>query len=217
MKYKTIILSLIASFGWALSATAQNPYAKADGTFISLSGTIVSTTPSAFELDYGKGMVTVEMDDWDWYGDAYGLLPDDDVTVYGYVDDDLFETTTIEASSVWVKDLNTFFYASGADEEDAYTMVWYDYNYSATGTVSAVQPDIREFTIDTGTRKISVDTWQLGYNPLDDQGFLQIKPGDRVTVYGDFDLSAFDEREISAETLVKHQFDAGKSQEYAQK
>lgn len=185
-----------------------------------MSGTVTSSTPSSFVLDYGEGLVTVEMDDWDWYGDAYGILPEDEVTVYGYVDDDLYETTSIEASSVWVEDLNTYFYASGADEEGVgevkyypyISTVWYDYDYTVTGKVTSVNETIREFTIDTGTREISVDTLRLGYNPLDDEGFLKIEEGDRVTVYGDLDLDAFDEREISAEALVKLQDDVGKNE-----
>ena len=39
------------------------------------------------------------------------------MTVYGRVDDDLYETTTIEASSIYDQDLGTYFYASAADEE----------------------------------------------------------------------------------------------------
>lgn len=219
MKVTHTAISLIAGLSLALSASAQDPYEKADDSYISLSGTVASSTASSFVLDYGEGLVTVEMDDWDWYGDAYGILPEDEVTVYGYVDDDFYETTSIEASSVWVEDLNTYFYASGADEEGVgevknypyISTVWYDYDYTATGIVTSVSKPIREFTIDTGTRKISVDTWQLGYNPLDDEGFLKIEKGDRVTVYGDLDLSVFDEREISAEALVKLQDDAGKN------
>ncbi|HKK18101.1 MAG TPA: hypothetical protein VJ952_05410 [Opitutales bacterium] len=215
MKITSTLISLFAGLAFALTASAQNPYAKADGSYISLSGTVVSSDADSFVLDYGEGLVTVEMDDWDWYGDAWGIIADDDVTVYGYVDDDFYETTSIEASSVWVEDLNTYFYASGADEEGSpvtpvYYTTWYDYDYTVTGNVTSVTG--REFTVDTGTRKVSVDTWQLGYNPLDDQGYLKIEKGDKVTVYGDLDLSVFDEREISAEAIVKLQDDVGKSE-----
>ena len=199
----TTALSILSGLLLAANASAQDPYEKADGSYISLSGTVTSSTPSSFVLDYGEGLVTVKMDDWDWYGDAYGILPEDDVTVYGYVDDDLYETTTIEASSVYVEDINTYYYASGADEEStAYvSTTWYDYDYTVTGVVDSVSG--REFTVDTGTRQMTVDTWQLGYNPLDEEGFLKIEKGDRVTVYGDLDLDVFGDREISAEAIVK--------------
>ena len=199
----TTALSILSGLLLAANVSAQDPYEKPDGSYISLSGTVTSSTPSSFVLDYGEGLVTVEMDDWDWYGDAYGILPEDDVTVYGYVDDDLYETTTIEASSVYVEDINTYYYASGADEEStAYvSTTWYDYDYTVTGVVDSVSG--REFTVDTGTRQMTVDTWQLGYNPLDDEGFLKIEKGDRVTVYGDLDMDVFGDREISAEAVVK--------------
>lgn len=185
-----------------------DPYEQPDGSYISLSGTVVAATPSQFSLDYGEGMVVVEMDDWDWYADGWGILEDDNVTVYGFVDDDFYETTTIEASSVYVEDLNTYFYASGADEESTAATVtaFYDYDFEVTGEVTATMG--REFTLDTGTRSISIDTWQLGYNPLDDQGFLKIEEGDRVTVFGDLDKMLFDEREISAEAIIKLEDDS---------
>ena len=105
-----------------LSAPAlatQNPYNAPDDTWISLSGTAVETGPSSFWLDYGNGTVLVEMDDFGWYEkEGVGLLDGDKVTVYGEVDDDLFETASIEASSVYVQDLGSYFYASAADEEN---------------------------------------------------------------------------------------------------
>ena len=203
-----ILLSIFSGVLLTAYASAEDPYEMADGSYISLSGTVTSSTLDSFILDYGEGLVTVEMDDWDWYGDAYGILPEDEVAVYGYVDDDFYETTSIEASSVYVKDLNTYYYASGADEEStAYvSTTWYDYDYTVTGIVDSVNG--REFTVDTGTRQMTVDTWQLGFNPLDDEGFLKIEKGDRVTVYGDLDMNVFDDREISAETIVKLESDA---------
>lgn len=194
-----------------LSVHAEDPYEKADDSFITLSGEVASATPSAFVLDYGEGLVTVEMDDWDWYADGYGILPEDEVTVYGYVNDDFYETTSIEASSVYVEDLNTYFYASGADEESvaAYTTAIYDLDFEITGTVTEV--DGREFKVDTGNRTITVDTWQLGFNPLDEQGFLKIDVGDRVTVFGDLDRDIFDRRELSAESVIKLQEDQKQS------
>lgn len=204
---KTKAIFILACLGITLNGFAQDPYLKANNSYISLSGTVTSSGAESFILDYGEGLVTVEMDDWDWYGEAYSLLPDDEVVVYGFVDDDFFETTTIEASSVYVKDLNTYFYASGADEESNgfIPTTFYDFDFSVTGKVSAVNG--REFTVDTGTRKINVDTWQLGYDPLDDQGFLKVKTGDRVTVQGDMDRDLFGKNEISAEAIVKLQSD----------
>lgn len=207
---KTTLSGILALAATALMASAEDPYTQPDGSYVSLSGTVTSASPDSFILDYGEGLVTVEMDDWDWYPDGYGILENDDVKVYGFVDDDFYETTTIEASSVFVEDIDTYFYASGADEESAEvtSTVFYDYDYVVTGEVTSVEG--REFTLDVGDRKTTVDTWQLGFNPLDNEGYLKVDEGDRVTVYGDLDFEVFDGREISAEAIVKLQADEGK-------
>ncbi len=195
-------------------AMAKNPYLKPDNSWITLNGTVVTAGTDSFELDYGEGIVTVEMDDWDWYGDAHGILSGDQVTVYGMVDDDLYETTSIEASSVYVKDLNTFFYASAADEEDVvlpvFSTVYVDADLQLSGKVT--QTSGREFTIDTGKRKITVNTSQMLYNPMDNRGYQKIRKGDRVQVTGDLDIDLFEEKEIMAETIITLEKDKKRSE-----
>ncbi len=203
----------------ALSAQAQNPRAKPDESWVSLSGIVASAQADSFMLDYGSGLITVEMDDWDWYGDAYGLLEGDDVTVYGRVDDGLFENTTIEASSVYVEDLNSYFYANPADEEGDYP---YTYAYATlpvvtagidyTGMVESV--DGREFTLDTGSREVRVDTADMTYNPMDNQGYQKIEQGDVVRVSGVLDDDLFESRELMASSIITLVEDTGRSDNY---
>ena len=83
----------------SLPAVAQNPYLQPDDTWITISGKVESVSPNQFELDYGSGTVTVEMDDGDRDADAYKIYNGDEVTVTGLIDDDFYEVTTIEASS----------------------------------------------------------------------------------------------------------------------
>lgn len=187
-------------------ARAENPYAEADDSWISVSGTVVSTELGSFLLDYGEGMITVEFDDWTWYDDNHAILAGDDVTVYGIVDDDLYETRTIEASSVYVEGLNTYYYASPADEEEI-PHSWYAVvpgldgeQMSISGEVTRV--DGREFTIDTGLRSMTVDTIAMPYNPMDENGFQKIETGDWVSVRGQIDLDVFEQREIIADSIV---------------
>lgn len=202
LKTSAVLLALavaIPTMTWA-----QDPAAKPDGSWISISGEVTSATDNAFVLDYGEGLITVEMDDWDWYEEGKALIAGDNVTVYGRVDDDLYETATIEASSVYVKNLNTYFYASAADEEDAaFTIVttplvvaWMD----LTGTVTSVEG--REFTLDTGNRQIRVDTSSMVYNPMDDEGFQKIKEGDQVKVSGKMDYDLFEKKELMADSII---------------
>jgi hypothetical protein len=128
------------------------------------------------------------------------------VTVYGAVDDDLYEAATIEASSVYVENLNTYFYASAADEEafDAFYMMSPVEVGSMTlvGTVEEVSPEVGEFVIDSETRQVSVDVDPLLYDPLDDQGFQQIEVGDRVSVTGIVDYEMLDGHEFDATQVV---------------
>lgn len=205
------VASLVgAASAIALSAPATAQVTdKPDGSWISLSGQVAAHTPSAFTLDYGEGTITVETDDWDSIGDAWAINEGDNVTVFGRVDDGLYQNRRIEAGSVYVEDLDTMITApSPVDEEDTlpvtytYLSVPADYDLQVVGTVTSVTG--REFTIDTGDRKVSVDTMQMGYNPLDDVGTVQIEEGDFVSVSGDLDLSVFDEAEISAETIISY-------------
>ena len=172
-------------------------------SWINLTGKVVSAGPDSFLLDYGKGNITVEMDDWDWYGEGKTIKAGDDVVVTGRVDDDLFQARRIEASSVYVRNLGTFFYANGGDEEDwvhgivvtpVATMV------EATGKVTAVEG--REFTLGSGANAIRIDTARLANNPLDDTGYQKVKVGDRVHVWGDLDLDAGERGEVMAKGVV---------------
>ena len=188
-----------------ITAVSQqpNPYAKANDSWITISGTVKSAGPSSFELDYGKGTVTVEIDDWDWYAEGYKLLKGDKVRVYGFIDDDLYETTKIEASSVYVQNLGTYFFASGLDEEDPYVPYSFDLDpltTVVTGTVTGVSG--RTFTIDTGPRQLKVDTTGMANNPLDKEGFQQIKQGDRVSVTGRMVDTLFSKKELQATSVV---------------
>ncbi len=194
----------------ATAAGAQDPYLAADGTWISLTGTVAETDRESFRLDYGEGLITVEMDGWDWYGDAAGALEGDRVTVSGRIDDDFLEQRTIEASSVYVKGLSRYYHASAADEEGA--MVSHPVQFpvdpgvgdatwlTVTGTV--VEIDGREFTLGRDTAALRVNTIAMPYDPLDDVGPQQIAVGDRVSVSGRLDLDLFESAEMLATSVI---------------
>ncbi len=201
---RTILTTTALGIGLTTAAAAApNPYAKEDRSWISIRGTVGAVTADAFELDYGEGFVTVEMDDFAPDADGYKLLEGDEVTVYGRIDDDTFETTSIEASSVWVQGLNTYFFANSADEEElpaVVTLHTIDYDLKLTGTIHDV--DGSEFTLDTGRREMRVDTDELGYDPFDDEGYQKLDKGDRVSVTGNINNDWWDSRELMAETIV---------------
>lgn len=174
----------------APATPAARVAAATDDSRISLAGTVVSTKPDSFLLDIGRHNVTVEMDDWDWFKEGKALKRGDRVVVSGRVDDDLWETKKIEASSVYVQNLGVTFYASGADEEDlASALVLVNPVTSASGTVTSVEG--QEFTIGSANGPVRVDMTKLSVRPV-------LKVGDRVNAWGDLDVDAREKLELMA-------------------
>ena len=188
-------------------ADSENPYSKPDNSWITISGTVKSVRADAFTLDYGDGLVTVEMDDGDRDADGYKLLAGDEVTVSGIVDDDLFESTSIEAATVFVADLGTTFYSSAFDDETFESMAYWDpvpdtgHSVTVRGTVTAVTDE--SFLLSSGDRRLLVDVDEMPYNPLDDEGYQRIRVGDKVKVSGDVDSELFTARLIVADSVIK--------------
>lgn len=205
---RKLLISMAVALGATVSASAlaQDPASKPDDSWLSLTGTVTSTTADSFKLDYGDGIITVEMDDWDNYSEAFPLVDGDEVTVYGEVDNDLYESAKVEASSVYVDDLNSFFYASTADEEELGDWVVDvdseigDLTY--IGEVETVSPVTDSFTIDTGVSELTVDTSAMLYDPLDSEGFQTIEAGDRVSIEGDIDSDFIGNNDLVAESII---------------
>lgn len=206
---KRLLASVAAMALFAIPLAAQdamekNPYAEANHTWIILDGTVQDVTADAFTLDYGDGLVTVEFDDGDRDADAYKLVTGDKVRVSGVIDDDLWETTSIEAASVYVENLDTYFYASSVDEEDVYLV--YDSPVIAASTVlDGMVTEVNDdtFEIHTGTRTIEVHVGNMPYNPIDAVGYQRIDVGDRVSVRGEMDSEFWDvDPEIEAVSVT---------------
>lgn len=201
--------ALITPLGFLLLSTpalAQDPlYMEPDDTFITLSGTVESVDPDRFELDYGQGSITVEMDDGDRDADSYDMLEGDNVSVSGYIDTDFYDETTLDASSVYVEDIDTYFFAADVDEQDrSYTL---DYetpmDFASTnlqGVVSEVGTD--DFTINTGDLSITIEMDAMSHDPLDDEGYQQIEEGDIVSVRGHVDIDLFENHTFEADSVT---------------
>lgn len=186
-----------------LSALAQEPDPRrmSDRTWMSLSGDVVSAEEDSFELDYGGGVVTIEMDRWNWYQEGLQLPEGEYVTVYAYVDDDVFNRNLIEANSIYVPGLDSFFFAAGADEETSTIVAWVPNDQTVVnGTVMSIGED--GFTVDTGLHTLTISTAQLGYDPFDDEGYQKIEVGDRVAAIGELDKDFFEEREFEASRIT---------------
>ncbi|MBO6635487.1 hypothetical protein [Parvibaculum sp.] len=186
------------------------PNLQQDDKWLSLSGNVVDVEGSIFTLDYGEGLVTVEMDDWDWYDETGSLMPGESVVVYGEVDNDLFEQATIEASSVYVSNRNTYYYANAADEETPViaSPVWVGtpaIDYPGTSvTVSGTVTDVngRNVTVDAGGANLTVDTSALYYNPVDDVGIPKVDEGDLIQANGQMEAGLFENRQLKANSIT---------------
>lgn len=195
-----VFMALTSASG--LSAE-PNPYALVDESWISISGEVQFLQPDSFTLDYGDGSVIVEMDDGDRDADAYKLIEGDNVNVLGVIDRDLFELTSIEASSVFVEKLDTYFYSSAVDEEDMLLLMAAIEDKPASfvqGKVTNV--DDTEFSINFGLNEIRVDVDDMLYNPLDDEGYQKVQVGDVVRVKGELDTDFLQGREFEAERVT---------------
>ncbi|WP_404364387.1 hypothetical protein [Marinobacter sp.] len=200
-------LAIASVFIAAPVLAEEGPYLHPDDSWISLNGTVVSVSEKSFTLDYGHNTVKVQMDGWEWFQASREALHGARVTVYGEIDADAFKKSTIEASSLYVESMGTYFYqATVAGEKGLEAIDLAPRTPVAvgdtvvTGTVTSV--DNREFTINRGASKITVDTSQMLYNPLDDQGFQQIDEGEQVTVTGEMAGDVFETRELVPDSIV---------------
>lgn len=200
------IAAVTALLAAGTAMAAPNPSSREDGEWMSVHGKVTSTTDTTFMLDYGGDTMMIEMDDWDQYGDALPLDQGDQVTVYGRVDDTLLEQAKLEASSVYVEEAKTTFYASSTDEEELDGWLFdSDANIGDTtyrGNVTSVSPSADQFKMKSGKEQLTVLTSAMTYDPLDDQGYQQIEKDDRVLVQGILDEKLFNNGKLTADSVV---------------
>ena len=109
---------LVASLVAPIQAESLSPYQLQDTADIKLSGRVTQASAHTFTLDYGKGSITVELDDYDSYEEGYNIVKGDQVIVTGKVDADPGQKRTIEASEVYIPAVNLRIEACAIDEED---------------------------------------------------------------------------------------------------
>ncbi len=193
----------------AVLADTHKPEDMKDRAWATFSGKVAKVNPDSFLLDYGEGELLVEVDDGDYDNDAYKLFAGDDVTVTGRIDQNLFAETTLEASGVYVKGLNTTFFSSAIDEEDyplVYTTAYVPMTpdtVTLVGNVTDTNGFTNNVSIVIGSNEIDVDVSELGYDPLDDEGWLKIDEGDRIQISGTLDDGFLTDYELVADTLTK--------------
>jgi|GEM_PF-221772 uncharacterized protein YdeI (BOF family) len=201
--------------------TTKNPLPSyKNESHVMLNGMITEVRDDEFDLNYGEGIITVELDQWGWDDvDMAYLRSGDEVTVNGMIDDDLFEGREIKADNLYLN--REFVYLVPADQQNKQAMnksqenkntranrnrsinvdAMEDGSYiTMTGVV--VEQNGDEFTLSGNGQNMRVDTNELDYNPFDDDGLQRIRKGDRVQVYGAIDDGFFDTRKIEADRVI---------------
>jgi len=193
------------SFG-DVTPNLVSPWDVSDGQWITISGKVTKAGVNVFKLDYGKGAVTVEMDDYDRELEGFNLVKDDRVIVTGRVDADKGQQRTIEAASVYVKNIKKSFFASADDEEEVIAKLRKATKEGSgvvvTGKVILIAGKL--MTIDTGYQTFEVSTAVLPENAFDKAGSFQIEKGDTVTVYGAITDGFVDQGKIVAANVAEH-------------
>lgn len=185
-------------------ADAADPFMAPDGRSVSMTGSVASASRDSFIFDYGDGIVTVTMDDDD-VGDETGRLDSGDrVTVYGDIDDEPMEATSILAEAVYVHDRDIWYVSgeTGGDERsDAGTdaaaipeAAESGVTVRISGTVSRMSGE--RLSLDTGSGRIDVDTSDVGT-----VAGPPLAPGDVIEARGTLDRRFAGERVLRAETI----------------
>jgi len=188
------------------TATEQKVSSATNGEWLTLTGKVKDVSADEFKLDYGQDAIHVEMDGFGTL-DGNPIHEGDHVTVSGLIDADFLQNKTIEASSVYVDSLGTYFYADPADEEDAYLSYFSTQAadqgdwLALTGTVQKISDD--QITLDIGSKTLTVDTDDLAYDVNEEDSPWELSEGDRVSITGKIDdADLFDQRELNATSLV---------------
>ena len=112
------LLIAIAFFASPLQAEQTSPYQLQNGADIKLTGEVTKAGAHSFKLNYGKGSILIEVDDYDSYEEGYNVEVGDQVVVWGKVDADHGEERTIEAGEVYIPSVDLRIEVCSDDEED---------------------------------------------------------------------------------------------------
>lgn len=195
------ILSILGSLLIPSLSAQQTPYTLKNGQKIELSGVVSNATAKTFRLDYGKGAITVELDDYDSYEEGFNIVDGDKVDVKGRIDADPGKKRTIEASSVYIPELDLRINASATDEEDTATK---PFTHSlADGEEVLLKGIVQKIEKDVVTIQSSKGLVEIHFGDLFRQGPITLKVGQAINVTGIFKNRFFRKDMIFAEKVAK--------------
>jgi hypothetical protein len=194
METRLVVLLTIASF--TLTTVAQNvpnhgahdPHQVAEGSWVGITGQVESTSPGSFMLDYGDGNIKVQLEPTSTK--KHDFIKDEQVRVYGVMDDGFFTAKTIKAHAVYVESLKS--YACTTEGAETICSSFAPVIYSGVvvhGRVTAASPGTVQ--VDDGDKVINIDTSDLQTASGDKGMAPAAKEGDLVTVMGHMDEGFF--------------------------
>ena len=167
---------------------AVSPYTLPNNSWIELDGRVTAVSDGSFILDYGKGAIQVEMDDYDWYDEADNVLANDRVTVRGKIDADPNQERSIEAETVRLKDEGVTLQANADDEED-YTenfvppLPVQTASVEIRGTVERFDKGFMIVKTESATRRVDLKNTSL-YSVQGEKISDTLRKGDFISVVG---------------------------------
>lgn len=199
MKIFRILLCLIA-----LLCVSSSAYANAtplssyqEGDAMNLTGTVSSASGEEFTINLGRGSVTVNVGDWEWFTDeAEKVKVGEKVTVTGIVDDGFFTGRKLQARTIYVHDRDSYY--RPMDIEDYAYQTWLDTPppegsaVSLTGIVKKVENG--GLLLNTGKTEIQV--------VMDKIKAPKVNTGDRIRVSGVLNDDFFEARKMEATRII---------------
>jgi hypothetical protein len=159
-----------------------------EGSWIGITGQVESTSPGSFMLDYGDGTIKVELAPSSTR--KHDFIKDEQVKVYGVVDDGFFKGRTIKAHAVYVESMKS--YACTTEGSEPVIAAFAPTIYSGVvlhGRVTDVDPGTVK--VDEGDRVIEVDTSELPAARENAGKDPAVEVGDMVTVVAHIDEGLF--------------------------
>lgn len=184
--------------------------AFASGEFVTISGKVSKVEADSFNLMSQGRKIIVGTYGNNWDADGFRLVKGDVVIVTSKIDQDFIKNKKIEADSIYVKSLKTYFYKKDKSDEATPFLSANLYNQDKLPESTSIElqgeiTDVNErnITVNTGFRKVLVSTKEMNFNPLDKVGLTRVKKGDQVKVTGVISDSFFQGKGVSAGFLMK--------------
>ena len=197
LAFLTALMSMTAMAQDIPDRGTTDPHAQAEGTWIGITGEVESTSSEGFVLDYGPGTIKVQLEANS--DKQRKFLKDEQVRVYGVMEDGFFSGKTIRAHAVYVESLKQYVCTTeGAETKCASFAPAIFSGVVVHGRVTKADAD--KIEIESGDESLAVDLSALKGEGTASATRPAPQVGDVVTVLGHMDEGIFT-RKLMASSL----------------